>query len=153
MPNSTAVSTARLEGAPTAASSGIPATSAFCISSKLARPETKRPSDLSGGEQRADQFVGRVVPAYVLANQRDVAGNIERGRRVKAAGLPEDRLHGPYGVRQCDKAVRRYPEFVPGQRRRATDPQCIQRCLAANAATRGRIKVSLQPLEVQLHAR
>ena len=39
MSKSSARETARLDGAPTAASKGMPATSAFCTSSKLARPD------------------------------------------------------------------------------------------------------------------
>ena len=39
---------ARLDGALTAASSGIPATSVFCMSSKLALPETIKPSSVAG---------------------------------------------------------------------------------------------------------
>jgi len=48
MPDRAAVATARLEGAPTAAITGIRATSAFCTSSKLARPLTNRSDALIG---------------------------------------------------------------------------------------------------------
>ena len=40
MPTSRASSTARDDGAETAASTGMPAIAAFCVSSKLARPLT-----------------------------------------------------------------------------------------------------------------
>jgi uncharacterized protein (TIGR03435 family) len=45
MPDRSAVATAKLEGAPTAAITGTPTINAFCPSSKLARPPTNR-SDL-----------------------------------------------------------------------------------------------------------
>src|SRR5580700_8988095 len=48
IPESAASSTARLDGAETAASTGIPAISAFCVSSKLARPEARITCDRSG---------------------------------------------------------------------------------------------------------
>src|SRR5439155_1189590 len=40
MPNSSAMATARLDGAPTAITKGMPATAAFCRLSKLLRPLT-----------------------------------------------------------------------------------------------------------------
>src|SRR5437667_326083 len=42
MPNSSAMATARLDGAPTAITKGMPATAAFCRISKLLRPLTAR---------------------------------------------------------------------------------------------------------------
>src|ERR1035438_1358764 len=53
MPDRPAVATARLEGAPTAAITGMPAISAFCTSSKLARPLTNR-SDAFIGMRRSN---------------------------------------------------------------------------------------------------
>jgi hypothetical protein len=48
IPQRSAVATARLEGAPTAASSGTPAIEAFCTNSKLARPLTSIMESLKG---------------------------------------------------------------------------------------------------------
>src|SRR5258708_38134208 len=48
IPQRSAVATARLEGAPTAANSGTPAIEAFCTSSKLARPLTSITESCSG---------------------------------------------------------------------------------------------------------
>ena len=50
MLNSSASSTARLDGAPTAAISGIPAIAAFCTSSKLARPLSNNILSCSGSQ-------------------------------------------------------------------------------------------------------
>ena len=68
-----AVSTARLEGAPTAARIGMPAMSAFCTSSKLARLLTNSRLVAERRVARehfgADQFVDRVVTADVFAQE------------------------------------------------------------------------------------
>ena len=48
IPVSLANSTARLDGAPTAAKIGTPAIAAFCTNSKLARPLTKRSESANG---------------------------------------------------------------------------------------------------------
>ena len=74
MSNSFATSTARLDGAPTAATIGIPPISAFCRSSKLARPESKstrsRKRRAVRKEFRANQLIHRVVTAYIFAKRQ-----------------------------------------------------------------------------------
>ena len=98
MPCSRASSTARLDGAPTAASTGMPATAAFCTSSKLARPLTSRMPSRRGVRParngRADELVQGVVPADVLAEVEQPAVGVEQRRGVQAAGAVEGPLRG-----------------------------------------------------------
>ena len=81
---SRANSTARLDGAETAATIGSRPASDFCMISNDDRPLTRRMWRSSGKqivEQRvADDLVDRVVPADVLAEDDHVAVRCRRGR-------------------------------------------------------------------------
>jgi hypothetical protein len=130
-PCSRARSTARLDGAPTAARTGRPATAAFCTSSKLTRPLTSRMPPDSG-----------VRPARSCARRRvQAAGAVEDDlRRSQGPGQPLD--HGGLDDRP---SLRR--AHVRG------DVQGLQRGLAADAAARRGAGVPLQPPQVHGDAR
>ena len=82
----------------------MPATAAFCTSSKLARPLTSSTAveqrRAAGEELGADQFVQGVVPADVLAQGQQVAAGVEQRRGVQAAGAIEDGLRRPQRLGQ-----------------------------------------------------
>ena len=103
MPASSASSTARLDGAETAASVGIPAIIAFWVSSKLARPLTISTQPDSGSRScaggPADDLVDRVVPADVLAHDQQLALGGEQAGRVQPAGAVEHLLVRPQRLR------------------------------------------------------
>ena len=137
MPLASASSTARLEGALTAASTGMPARAAFWTSSKEARPETC--STVPGQRQQpfaqrpAHHFVHGVVPAHVLAQAQQLAPPSVPIRKSPAAWTPPvasktacasrsrsgrdgQRLHGD-GQRVCRGAeVRRLADGLDGIR-------------------------------------
>ncbi len=77
MPRRRAVSTASVEGAEMAQSTGMPATAAFWTSSKLVRPETSATRSLAGSRPARSsvpiELVHRVVPADVLAQAQELA--------------------------------------------------------------------------------
>ena len=109
MPRSAASETARLDGAPTATSTGQPATAAFCTSSNERRPLTQstdsRERQAAVEERPADHLVERVVPADVLARAEQLAGRGEEAGRVQAAGRGERRLRlaQPVGQRRHER--------------------------------------------------
>src|ERR1700733_14972863 len=97
-PALSASSAASEDGADTAASSGMPASTAFCTSSNEARPETSsaQPASgrlsCSGPQPPADDLVDRVVPSDVLPDGEQLAGRGEQAGRVQAAGGGEHPL-------------------------------------------------------------
>ena len=97
MPTLRAISTARLDGAPTAAITGMPAIAAFCTSSKLARPLTTRTLSVGGQapveQQRPHQLVDGVVAPHVLVNDAQSSAGREQPRGVQSARLVECLLH------------------------------------------------------------
>ncbi len=155
MPQSRARSTARLDGAPTAASTGIPAAAAFCTSSKLARPLTSSTRSASGSSfasrRGADELVEGVVPAHVFKEAKQPAALVEQGRGVQAAGVVEDGLRGPQRLGQPvdDGGVKAWPGRQP---RAQGDAHGRQGSLAADAAAGGGVEVPPQPVEIDRHA-
>ncbi len=113
MPADSANSTASVEGAPMAATTGAPAIMAFCSSSKLARPDSSttrsRHGKFAGEQRRADQLVHGVVPADVLAAGDQSTVRREQSDRVHAAGLGEAGLRGAQRVGQA--AQHRLPNY------------------------------------------
>ena len=117
MPLASASSTARLEGALTAASTGMPARAAFWTSSKEARPETwrtvpaQRQQPFAQGP--AHHLVHGVVPAHVLAQAQQLSAavvvNPEEPGSVHTAGVVEDRLCLAEPVRQRGQRLRPGP--------------------------------------------
>ena len=104
MPASSASAIARLDGADTAATSGTPASHAFCRISNEVRPLTNS-SRVAGRqpaseEPPADDLVDGVVPPDVLGGVDDVA--VERAQRggVQAAGGGERLLERREAPRQ-----------------------------------------------------
>ena len=95
-PKRRAASTARLDGAETAHTIGMPAVAAFWMISKLARPETRSTllgeRQVAGEQLGADQLVERVVPADVLTQVDQPAARVEQRGGVQAAGLVEQAL-------------------------------------------------------------
>ena len=88
-----AASTARSDGAETAARIGTPATAAFWTISKL-DPSGHQHDPIverqrSGQHCAADQLVERVVAADVLAEHDQGAGRVEQSGRVEPAGRLE----------------------------------------------------------------
>ena len=97
-PDWLARSTASDDGADTAAITGTPAMTAFCASSKDARPLTRRTVPDNGirlcSTAQPMHLVDGVVPADVLANhEQGPVGGEQRGA-VQAAGAGEHLLCG-----------------------------------------------------------
>ena len=92
MPASCASSIARLVGAEIAATTGIPASQAFCTISNDTRPLTMRTAEPPGvlrEQQGADGFVDGVVAADVFGGREERAVDGEHRRAVQAARFLE----------------------------------------------------------------
>ena len=136
----------------------MPATAAFCTSSKLARPLTSstavdrgvRPSRNCG----ADELVQGVVPADVLAQGRAACRRHRTAPRH--AGRPSGRRRA-WAARRVAGSRWMTAASTTGrplrQSDRAADPDRLHRRLAADAATRRRVEVPLQPRQVDRDAR
>ena len=146
-PKRRAASTARLEGAETAHTIGIPAVAAFWMISKLARPETRStPSDereVPGEQLGADQLVDGIVPADVFERADEPARRVEERDRVQTARLVEQALHSPELVWKPENRRRR--DDRPVAERSALDVDHVQRRFAADAAARRGVEVALRP--------
>src|SRR5215208_7792802 len=95
-------STASELGAETAASSGIPANTAFCVSSKEARPETTKIEFASGAllaDGPADDLVHGVVPTDVFPHTDQCTVGGQQPGSVQPSGLIEAALPGAQLVR------------------------------------------------------
>ena len=139
MPLRSAIRSARLDGAPTAATIGMPARAAFCTISKPARPEsTSTPSRSGSAPARSRSpidLVHRVVAADVLAQHEQRAGRVEERRCVQTAGLREAAL------RRCacasgsaSSTLPRDPRPPRLDQRQALHEDRLDRRLAAHAA-------------------
>ena len=140
--------TARLDGAEMAATTGIRATRAFCMISKLARPLTIRMCRSSGrppGQQHVtDDLVDRVVPPHVLPHGQEPPGRVEQRRRVKAARPLEGLLsRGERGSERVQGVERDRDVAGDGLE---VDVDGIQRGLAAHAAGGGREEAAVEAL-------
>ena len=95
-PKRRAVLTARLEGAPTAATMGMPAMTAFCTSSKLVRPLSMSTWPESGRclfkKARPTELIDGVVAADIFTHEQEFAGGAEKTAGVETAGAIEDLL-------------------------------------------------------------
>ena len=150
-PRRRAASTARLEGAPTAHSTGMPATAAFWTSSNEARPETSA-TELAerrraGEHAVADDLVERVVAADVLAHERQLAVGREQPGRVQPAGALERPLRGAQALGQLADDHRRddrsFAQWLGG------DLDGVDRGLAAHAAGRRHAEVALHQIGLE----
>ena len=109
-PDWLARSTASDDGADTAASTGMPAITAFWVSSNDARPLTSS----TVARQRypvllqrpADDLVDGVVPADVLADRQRGAVDVEQRRAVQAAGAGEHLLRVAQPIRHGRQRLR-----------------------------------------------
>ena len=101
---------ARLDGADTAATSGMPASTAFWTISNDVRPLTNSSVPRSGSASRssiaADDLVHGVVAADVLGTLEQRAVEVEEPGRVQAARLVEDGLGGAQAVRTATRRPR-----------------------------------------------
>ena len=74
----------------------MPARTAFCTNSKLARPLTKRiwSADWKGSSKPlgADNFVYRIVPPDILPHEAKITSAIKQRRRMKSARPPKNLL-------------------------------------------------------------
>ena len=117
MPVCSASSTARLEGALTAAIRGTPATAAFWTTSNEhapgheQHPPGQRQAPLGG--RPPDHLVDRVVASNVLANAEHAALGVADGGRVEPAGLLEDPLGLPYPLRDRGQDPGGHGQAVP----------------------------------------
>ena len=96
MPKRSAVLTARLEGAPTAARTGIPAMTGllhqFETGAAADHQNVVREREAVVKVGAADQLVDGVVAAHVFTDQHEVARGGEKPARVQAASTIEDLL-------------------------------------------------------------
>ena len=130
MPTSRASSTARLDGAPTAATTGTPAIAAFCTSSKLARPLRKStrvaerqrarassaaPTSLSTALCRPDVLPHRV--------ERPSASNSAAAWRPPVASKTACAARARLGHALDDVAARAEPEAGRARRSCARGPR------------------------------
>ena len=141
-------------GAPTATSSGQPATAAFWTSSNESRPLTQRIEPESGAARRgtrADDLVERVVAADVLAHAEQLAVGREEPGRVQAAGHLERRLRRaqPVRERRDEPAATRRSLSDRGR----LDRDRLERALAADAARGRRVEAPLEPRRRRRRAR
>ncbi len=157
MPCWRASSTARLDGAPTAASTGMPATAAFCTSSKLARPLTSRMPSWRGvrpARNAAPMSLSRAL-CRPTSSRRSISP--PPGSNRAAACRPPVRSKTPCAARRdcgsewmTSASTRGRPAIGAA---RGSNPHGLQRRLAADAAARGRIEVTLEATQVHLDAR
>ncbi len=140
-----------MTGAPTAASTGQPATDAFCTSSNESRPLTHK-EELAEREQAleerpADDLVECVVPADVLPRAQELTPWCEEPGRVQAASRRKRSLSVEQPLRQrCDD---RLGDEQAALDTRRVDPNRLDGALAADSARRRRIEVSADALRVE----
>ena len=155
-----AVSTARLEGAPTAASMRDAGHQRFLhqLEAGAAADEQQmiRERRVAGQHFGADQFIHRVVPAHVLPQKLKLALGREQRRRVQPAGSLKDRLRSPQGVGKTMNDAGFDHRRVARQHRAALH---LHLCLngfdgsfAADAAAGGGVEVAFQAIEIKLDA-
>ncbi len=136
IPRSRASSTASVEGAPTATRIGVPATAAFCTSSKERRPLTQTSLSASGSrpsrKRPADDLVEGVVAADVLADDDQRPVGVEEAGCVQAAGGGEGGLRGAQAVRELGDDARLDAQLALTRRR--LDGDRLERALAADPA-------------------
>ena len=155
MPRSAARSTARLEGAPTAASTGQPATAAFWTSSNETRPLTQTRSSASGSSSFANAQPTTLSNALwrPTSSRRQTSSPVavEESCRVQTAGRRERglRLAQPLGQRRDEPSG----DGQPALDSRGLDRDRLERALAADAARRRGVEASLQPRRVESRAR
>ena len=100
-----ATSTARLEGAPTPATRGMPAARAFCRISKLVLP-TDQEAQVGKGQAPASKFVtndfiNSVVAAHVLPKNPQVSVPVKQSGSMQTAGGFEHGLGFVQNLRQA----------------------------------------------------
>ena len=137
-PPSRARSIARLDGADTDATIGMPARYAFCTISNDARPLTHntRSSDrkLFGEQHPADDFVDGVVAADVFGDALQAAVRGEQAGRVQTTGQIEQPLRRAQAIRQSREQCRIDEEGAA--QRRPVDRQRFDGQPPAQAARR-----------------
>ena len=137
-PVSRARSIARLDGAETDATSGMPARYAFCTISNDARPLTQRMRSTTGkllGEQHAaDDLVHGVVPPDVFGDGDELTVSGEQSRGVQSAGFVEEPLRQSKTLRHAGQQVRRDRE--PAANGGAVHRERLDRQPSAQAARR-----------------
>ncbi len=157
-PDDAASSTASDEGAETAARIGMPAITAFCTSSKLARPDTCS-TDAAQRQpvvqhRPADDLVDGVVPADVFAQHEQFAGRrVEERGGVQSAGLVEDRLLRAQRVGEADEGrgihrhvvARRRRRPTPSRPRRSTPCRTVRTSWSCRSCARGRGRAACTP--------
>ncbi len=149
IPSSSARSIASDEGADTAASIGMPAIDAFCVSSKLARPETCRhhaaQREQSLAVRPADDLVDGVVAADVFPQHEHLAGaTVEERSGVQSAGLVEDILTRPQPIGKSREQFGVDHEVVVGDGVVGCRAHRVDARLAAQSARRGHVEVALE---------
>ncbi len=136
MPVRRARSTARLDGADTAATSGIPPRKAFCTISNDDRPLTKSAERDNGSrlahQRMSHEFVHRVMPANVLGAELKSACEIEKARSVKPAGLIKSMLRVSQRSRETCNGVD--IEVPVDSERRLVDVEGLERAASAQPA-------------------
>ena len=151
IPRSAASSTARLDGAPTATTTGQPATAAFWTSSKEIRPLRQRIASASGSRPSANAQPTTLSSALwrptSSRRQRSSPSAVEEPRRVQAAGRLERglRLAQAVGQARGQRGRDRQPALDAGR----LDGDRLERALAADPARRRRVEAALQPLRVE----
>ena len=107
---------------------------------------------LAAQQRVTDQLVERVVPADVLAQRDDRAGGIEQARRVQAARLLEHRLLGLQRRGQPTERRAGHPKIHGADVVLTLHGDGFDRRLAADAAARRHVEISLEALEVDRDA-
>src|SRR5690606_2722385 len=100
----------------------------------------------------ADQLVERVVAADVLADEGDLAGGVEETRRVQAAGSVENVLLRAECVRQTAERVACDREVGAVEIEAALHLHGLEGRLAADAAARRGVEVTLEAIEIDVDA-
>ncbi len=151
-------SIARLDGAPTAQTTGMPAITAFCSSSKLARPLRNRIVSV-GGNVPAQEARSRSACRRALwrpTSSRRPSSSPVRVKRAEACRPPVERNTCLLRLQALGQARRSAAASTVkpagGDDRMRSGRQRFERGLAAHAATRRRVEVAFESLHVDFDA-
>jgi len=144
IPNRMAVSTARLDGAPTAASTLIPAIRAFCTNSKLARPLTSSTESFRGTRPSRTERPASLSTALCRPTSSRTSWRLPSASNRAAACRPPVRSKTGCVARRVSGSFRIVAVAIVGRSRggsAAGGDQGVHGCLAAHAAARCQVEV------------